>query len=485
MQITQDILYSILKTDFKSFVRKVFLEIAGNSDYLDNWHIDLICSEIVDMINGGNNRLIINMPTRYLKSLICSIALPAYLLGLNPKAVIMSVSYNDELSSKLAYDCKKVMESDWYKKLFPGTRLAKNRFSVMDFETIQGGGRYATSVNGTITGRGADWIIIDDPLKPADANSELQRTKTNDWYGHTLSSRLNDKNNGKMILVMQRLHEDDLTGYLLQQEKCQFKHIKLQGIAEQDEIWHIKRPFGQDKTVTRNIGDALHPARENIEKLHELKSEMGTMAFAGQYQQDPMPLEGGIIKAEWLHFYNKVAFLESIKNGDEEIAHIIQSWDTAYGTSKKNDYSACITAIKTKNGFYYILDVHRVKFEFPMLVQEIVRLEKLAKERYKHSVKVLIESKGPGPSLIQTLKRNYHMSVQGFNPEYDKEVRLVSESHKLENGTCLFPDDKPRWWIDFEKEILTFPNGKHDDQCDALSQLLGTKISGGLNVRRL
>lgn len=485
MEITQDILYSILRKDFKSFVRKVFSEVAGDSEYLDSWHIDLICSEIMDMIDSRNNRLIVNIPPRYLKSIICSVALPAYLLGVNPKAVIMSVAYNDELSSKLAYDCKKVMESSWYKELFPKTRLSKNRSSTMDFVTSQGGGRYATSVNGTITGRGANWIIIDDPIKPQDAFSETVRTKTNDWYGHTLSSRLNDRKNGKIILVMQRLHEDDLTGYLLQQEGCGFKHLKIQAIAEKDESWHIKRPFGKGKTINRKKGEALHPEREDIKKLLQLKNEMGTMTFAGQYQQDPMPLEGNIIKSEWFQFYNKSKLIEMIKAGHIKIAHVIQSWDTAQCTGKNNDYSVCMTLLKDTDGFYYLLDVYRVKIEFTKLVKEAVRLERDFCNQYKHSVKMLIEHGGSGIQLIQALKEDYKIRAQEVNPKGDKESRLLNVANLVENGKCKFPDNNPHWWQAFEKELLTFPNGKHDDQCDALSQALSTKISGGLNVRRL
>lgn len=479
MSITQEVLESILRIDLKSFVIKVFHEIAGGSVYLDNWHIDLICSEILNLINNKNDRLIINMPPRYLKSMVGSVALPAFLLGLNPKAVIMCVAYNDELASKLAYDCKKIMESQWYKELFPKTRLAKNRFATMDFETTMGGGRYASSVGGTITGRGADWIIIDDPIKPADALSELLRTKTNEFYSNTLSSRLNDKEHGKIILIMQRLHEDDLTGHLLNAD-LGFKLLKLQGIAEYDEEWKINRPFGKVKTVTRKKGEALHPERESLKQLLTQKREMGTSVFAGQYQQDPMPLEGGIIKIEWMQYYSRAEFFRLIEKGEIKIEYLVQSWDTAYGTNNNNDYSACVTYMKDSLGNIYILDVFRGKLEFPDLIRKIVRMEKDAKEKYKKSVDVLIEGKGPGLSLIQELKQNHNLYPKKIDPEYDKQARLLAVSHLIENGRCRFPDDNPYWWSDFEKELLTFPNGKHDDQCDALSQALNVKLSCGI-----
>ena len=207
---------ALLRHDFKMFVRKVFAEVSPQTKYLDNWHIDVICGELEKMLYGENTRLIINIPPRYMKSIICSVALPAYILGKFPKETVVCVSYADELAKKLAADCRRILETPWYKRAFPGTRLALNRRELMDFETTQGGGRYSTTVGGTLTGRGGNWLIIDDPIKPADANSDLLRNKVNEWYGNTLYSRLNDKNKGKILLIMQRTHEQDLTGYLLE-----------------------------------------------------------------------------------------------------------------------------------------------------------------------------------------------------------------------------------------------------------------------------
>lgn len=173
--IEKTLLHSLLRADFKSFVVKVFNEVSPNSIYLDNWHVDVICHELMNTIEGKQNRLIINIPPRYMKSIICSVAFPAFILGHNPKATIIAVSYSDELASNLALKCKQVMESNWYQDVFPGAKLSKNKKSTNDFETTKGGGRYATSVHGTLTGRGADYIIIDDPIKPMDAISDLMR----------------------------------------------------------------------------------------------------------------------------------------------------------------------------------------------------------------------------------------------------------------------------------------------------------------------
>lgn len=468
--MNRDMLNAILRIDFKSFVQKVFNEVLPSSEYLDNWHIDLICSELMAVENGEYNRLIINLPPRYMKSIICSVAFPAFILGHNPKASIVCVSYNDSLSEKLALDCKKVIESEWYKELFPQTKLSKNKKAVLDFETIDGGGRFSTSVNGTLTGRGGDYLIIDDPIKPADTNSDLQRNKVNEWYGNTLYSRLNNKNTGKIIVIMQRIHEEDLTGYLLNSQE-NFKHIKIQAIAEDDEKWVIRTKHG-DKVLTRNKGEALHPSRENIDRLKKVRDFMGEYNFAGQYQQNPAPKDGGIIKRKWFKKYNKEELLKRINEGSINIVALIQSWDTACKIEQHNDYSVCITALKDSEGKTYIFNVYRKKLEFPNLIKQIVAMHNYTKEKFKRSVDVLIEDKASGTQIIQTLKQNHNIYPKAIKPEYDKQSRLMGVSHLIENGSCLFPDNEEAWWMDFENELLKFPKVKHDDQCDALSQLL-------------
>lgn len=230
---------AILRKSFSSFVQKCFYELNPSETFIKGAYIDLLCDQIQNMIEGENQKLIINLPPRYLKSVICSIALPAFILGYNPSAKIMCISYGEELASKLAADCKSVMEADWYKALFPETRIRTDKKSVMDFETTNHGGRFATTISGAVTGRGADWIIIDDPLKPIDAFSDTQREKVNDLYGNTVNSRLNNKNTGRILVVMQRLHAHDLSGFLFENDP-DFKSIVLPLIAEKDEKWQIK-----------------------------------------------------------------------------------------------------------------------------------------------------------------------------------------------------------------------------------------------------
>src|SRR5216684_6166036 len=204
----------ILRSDLDYFAELCFRELNPQAAFAMNWHIEVIAAKLAAVREGKIRRLIINLPPRHLKSLLASIAFPAWCLGHDPSAQILSVSYGQELADKLARDCRSIMMSPWYRRIFP-TRLAPHRQAVQEFVTTRQGYRLATSNGGVLTGRGADIILIDDPLKPEEALSEAQRQTANDWYDHTLYSRLNDKRHGVIVIIMQRLHEDDLVGHVL------------------------------------------------------------------------------------------------------------------------------------------------------------------------------------------------------------------------------------------------------------------------------
>ncbi len=472
------ILNAILRTEFKQFVRKVFGEVSSDT-YLDNWHIDIICHEIMYMIESKNNRLIVNIPPRYTKSIICSVALPAFLLGHNPETNIICISYNDELAEKFARDCRRVMMQPWYQELFPRTKIEQSRRSVNDFETTRGGGRMSTSIGGTLTGRGADWIIIDDPLKPSDAMSDTQRNKVNEWYGSTLCTRLNDKTNGKIMLIMQRLHQDDLTGFLLE-SNIGFKLIKLPTIATEDETWKWEdRIFNIQKSFVRMRGELLHPVRENMDMVNEIKDIQGEYLFEAQHQQEPCPPEGGIVKEKWLKYFD----IEKLQKVDGRKIHkIFLSWDTACKVGENNAYSACcvVAQIRERNAYkFYLVEVYRGKWEMP----ELVDLVKKAYNVWKYNVgssypvEMLIEDKASGTQLIQLLNNDvdqcgWHFNMKAIKPDTDKVSRLYGVSVCIERGELLFPQNELEWWPEFKKELLGFPGTKYKDQVDALSQCM-------------
>jgi predicted phage terminase large subunit-like protein len=395
--------------------------------------------------------LIINLPPRSLKSIAASVALPAWLLGRDPSRRIIAVSYSDELARKHARDARTVLEAAWYRRAFPATRVSPRKNTETEFTTTRQGFRLATSIGGTLTGRGGSVIIIDDPIKPADAESETERRRVNEWYDKTLYSRLDDKEAGAIILVMQRLHEDDLTGHLI--EKGDFAILSLPAIATERQLV----PIGEARLYDRAAGEALHPDRESLQTLQGIRSSIGSRIFESQYQQSPVPAEGNLFKAEWLRRY-PLARLPVFKQ-------IVQSWDTATKLGANNDYSAC-TTWGIRDGTYYLLDAYRGRWEFPELLRTVQ-----AQAECRQVKTVLIEDANSGAALIQSLRQASPLNIIAVKPTVDKMTRAAQQSAAFEAGRVLLPEAAP-WLAEFEKELLAFPNGRHDDQLDSAVQFL-------------
>jgi predicted phage terminase large subunit-like protein len=419
-----------------------------------NWHIEVMAAKLEACRQGKIRRLIINIPPRHLKSLCASIALPAWLLGHNPAEEIICVSYAQDLSDKLARDCRSIMTSDWYRRTF-ATRLSAQRQSVQEFVTTGQGYRLATSIGGVLTGRGANFIIIDDPLKPEQAMSDAQRKAANDWNDNTLYSRLNDKQQGCIIVIMQRLHENDLVGHVLEQEGWEV--VRFPAIAEEDELHQIETPYGPAQ-FERREGEVLHPERESREILDNIRSTLGELNFAGQYQQSPAPAGGGLIKAEWFKYYGP-------NERPERFDQVVQSWDTANKLSEISDYSVCTTwGIKGKQIF--LLHVLRKRMEYPDLKRAVH-----AQAQIHRATIVLIEDKASGTQLLQELIREGLRVARGYKPEHDKVMRLHAQTATIENGFVVVPREAA-WLADYLHELTTFPNAKYDDQADSTSQAL-------------
>src|SRR5438067_4188750 len=376
----------ILRLDLGYFAELCFCELNPQAAFLPNWHIEVIAAKLAAVRAGRIRRLIINLPPRHLKSLLASIAFPAWCLGHDPSAQILCVSYAQELADKLARDCRGIMMSPWYRQLFP-TRLAPHRQAVQEFITTRQGYRLATSTGGVLTGRGADIILIDDPLKPDEALSDAQRQACNQWFVHTLYSRLNDKRSGAIVAIMQRLDEDDLIGHVLGQEQCEI--LSFPAIAEKDEEHRIETILGP-RRFTRRQGEALHPDREPLEVLDRIRRTIGEYNFAGQYQQSPAPLGGGLVKAEWFKRYRENEL-------PERFDRIVQSWDTANKATELSDFSVCTTwGVSGKHVF--LLGVLRRRLEYPAFKRAVRDQQGLF-----GATEVLIEDKASGTQLIQEL----------------------------------------------------------------------------------
>ena len=453
MKINTEEIQLFLRKDFVAFVQRAFHELNPETAYLHNWHTEVIAEALEQCRLGKLRRLIINVPPRHLKSHMVSVSFVAWLLAHNPATQVICVSYAQDLADKLAADCRSVVTSPWYQSLFPTTRLTMPRPAVNDFMTTQRGGRLATSVEGVITGRGADFIIIDDPLKPDEALSESQRKAANEWYSHTLISRLNNKREGCIILIMQRLHEDDLVGHVLQQED--WKVLKFPAIAQENEIHVIQTLYGR-KVFRRKEGEALHPEREPLEVLARIREIQGEYNFAGQYQQAPAPLGGGLVKQEWFKSYNA-------NDSPAKFDLTFQSWDTANKPTELSDYSVCTTwAVKDKH--LYLMHVFRKRLAYP----ELKRAVREQADAFSATT-ILIEDKASGTQLIQELVSEGMHAVKKYEPTMDKTMRMHSVTSTIENGFVHLPDKAP-WLREYLQELTVFPKGKFDDQADSTSQ---------------
>lgn len=448
-------LQAILRQDLCAFVEKCLTTISPEERFSPNWHIQAISHELSRCLTEDAVRLVINQPPRSLKSIAASVALVAWALGQNPALRFICVSYSHDLSVELARQFRLVVDSDWYRALFPQTRM--KRSTAAEYITTEGGSRLATSVGGTLTGRGGDIIIIDDPMKASDAQSEVARRQVIDWFTSTLSTRLNNKKHGSVILVMQRLHEDDLAGHLL--ENGDWHHLDLPAIATEDQVVRLGTDPGH--VYHRKEGDILHPAREGRSVLDRIRSDIGSLTFSAQYQQRPVPLEGNLVRRDWFGSCDR---LPDRNDG----MTVVQSWDIAGTITERSDWSVCTTWLVDGRNLY-LVDVWRGRLEFPKLRRKVISHAR----DHKANV-VLIEKAGLSLGLVQDLQRDPPKdfpSLIGIAPEGDKTTRMVAQSHRIEAGEVILPKAAP-WLEVFLGEILAFPRSRHDDQVDSLSQFL-------------
>jgi predicted phage terminase large subunit-like protein len=443
-----------LRRDPAAFAAAFFRIATGESPFLSNFHTDHMCYELEMCVNGDVKRLIINLPPRYGKSYCASVALPAWALGQDPRRKIMCVSYGQDLANDLASMTRKIMQSALYREVFPNTRLTRGRPAVDDLETTAGGRRIATSVGGAVTGLGADIIIVDDPMRADEIYSKAARDQVKRFYDNTLVTRLNNPKTGVIIVVMQRLHVDDLTAHLLKQGN--YKHVTIPAIASVDRIYRLKTGRFRFRA-----GEILDPKRDSKENLNSLKKIMGTARFEAQYQQNPFPADGDLIKRSWFKSFDL--------DDDHRFDAVVQSWDTATSDAATSAYSVCLTwGIKGET--YYLLDVYRARLDITELKSAVIRLQ-----RRFDADHVLVEHASSGISIYQIFNRlsaeKGTFPVVPRVPKGSKIERLMNQVALIEEGRVYLPARAP-FVEDYLDEVLLFPNGNYDDCVDATTQFL-------------
>jgi predicted phage terminase large subunit-like protein len=457
------VLNAVLRQDFGAFVQKTFNTLSPGQTYVHGWHIRALVYHLERVRRGEITRLIINMPPRSLKSIAASVAFPAFVLGHDPTRRLICASYSGELAHKLSNDFRAVLASSWYQGLFSTTRIGRYKDTETEIELTRRGFRLATSTGGTLTGRGGDLIIIDDPLKPIDALSEQRRTSANDWFLNTVVSRLDDKRTGAIVIVMQRVHMDDLTGFVLRQSD-EWTVLSLPAIAEHAETIRLS----PTDVHVRQLGEVLAPEREPIKVLEQLRLQLGSDLFSAQYQQSPVPPGGAMIKRSWLRRYTELPVAD-------RGSFILQSWDTAAKGGPDNDWSVCTTWLLTNDFQCYLLDVWRGRVDYPSLKAKV---QELAKDWQANQI--VVEEAGTAIGLLDEL--SYRVAgIVGIKPDRDKQTRMSIASAIFEAGQVHFPE-RASWLPELEAELFSFPGSRHDDQVDSISQALNHAKSSPLWV---
>jgi len=322
----------------------------------------------------------------------------------------------------------------------------------LNVATTQNGFRLGTTVDGALTGLHADVIIVDDPIKPMDVFSDSKRSRVNTWFNRTLVSRLADQRTGVIAVVMQRLHEDDLSGMLLRASK-QWAPLILQAIADENE----KIPISKYQYYRRQIDDVLQPKRETLDELLDRSEQIGPDTFSAHYQQLPVPTGGTMIRPDWLRYYKSLpqqAFSSPI----------FQAWDVASKDGELNDWSVCTTWLRY-NRVYYLIDLLRERMDYPTL-----RDCALSHCRTQRASLVLVEDAGLGTALVPELN-NEGIVARGVKPQHSKQMRLQLQLGKFRDREVCLPEGG-HFVPGLVAELLAFPNGRFDDQVDSISLAL-------------
>lgn len=412
-----------------------------------------ICEHLQAVESGDIQKLIINIPPGHAKSLLVSVLFPVWLWIRAPETRLLTASYDLKLSMRDAVRSRALINSQWFRETFGTPFEMQDDQNVKSYYANSANGfRMALSVGGGSTGHRGDMLIIDDPIAANDAHSQLARENVVTWKTQTMSSRFNDPAKAREILVMQRLHEEDLTGYLLKHGG--WEHLCLPSEFEPSRAY--KTSVGSDwRTVE---GELLFPEMFSKEILATAKSGagMGAMAYAGQHQQRPAPAQGGILKRDWFKTYRDLP---------QSFDKVVLVADCAFKGTKDSDRVALQVWAK-KGVTAYLIDQRWGNMGFTDTINRILELKGL----YPKISQILIEDKANGSAIIEVLSKRIP-GVTAVNPEGGKEARVHAITSFLEAGNVYFPGDAP-WFQEFLAECLSFPRGAHDDAVDAMAYAL-------------
>lgn len=480
-----DIEATFYEESLYQFMRASWRYIDPNP-FVDNWHLKAIAEHLEAVKKGEITRLIINQPPRTSKSSML-VAFDPWIWAQQkvisdtsgPGVQFLHASYAQTLSIRDSVKTRRLIESPWYQRYWgKKVQITSDQNTKIRFDNAQGGYRLATSVGGTLTGEGGSIIIIDDPHNAVEAESETVRNSTLEWFDNSLSTRLNNPRTGAIILVMQRLHEDDLTGHILSSDAgSDWVHLMLPMRYEADRAAVLyPNAIGWEDPRTEE-GELLTPERYDEDSVVRLERQLGPFGAAGQLQQRPEPKGGGILKREW--------WVDWDKENYPQIQYVLASVDTAYTTKEENDYSAMTVwgVFEDDNDVprVMLMNAWRAKLELHELVEKIAATNKKFKTDY-----MLLENKAAGISVAQEIRRVYgyeNWGVQLVDPRgQDKVARAYSVQHLFADNLVYAPTNFS--WADMViTECSGFPKAKNDDLVDTVTQALRFLRDTGMLMR--
>ena len=498
-----------IRRDLGRFVREAWPILEPGTPYVPNWHIDAICEHLEAVTAGEIGRLIINIPPRHMKSLAVTVFWPCWEWLSHPHRRFLFSSYAQVLSTRDSLKCRRLISQPGFAdpRVPASERTLIERVGYMGlvamlaaardeepwaltgdqstkqrFENTATGFRIATSVGGSATGEGGDRVVVDDPQKADEAQSDVMRESVLEWWDQTMSTRLNDPKTGAFVIVMQRLHETDLTGHVLAQGV--YEHLCLPAEYEPS------HPFVWPEDPRVEEGALLWGAHVDRPSLEQMRRSLGSYGSAGQLQQRPAPDEGGILKRAWWRWW------DGKRATAPHFEELVQSWDMSFGDNEEATSSFVVGQLWGRFGAdKYLIRQTRARMEFTESVAAVREMTTWADREYParagHSK--LVEDKANGPAIISTLRREIPGMI-GVNPRGDKIARARSVAPQVEAGNVYLPgaanakhsdydpSSTPRWVRALVDECASFPAAAHDDQVDALSQALHRMADTGTGV---
>lgn len=446
----------LLRRNFHDFVKAAWHIVEPGNAFSDNWHIKVICDHLEAAMRGEIQRLIINIPPRFMKSTLVSVMFPAFVWATDPTRRFLTASYAKDLATRDAVASRRLMESEWYKARWgERVKFTTDQNVKTRYENSKRGYRVTTSVDAGATGEGGDFLIVDDPINAKKAHSPTVRQEAVKWWRETMSTRYNDPNTGVAIVVMQRLAEDDLSGFLLAQEGESWEHLCLPMRYEPKRVITTKLGFTDPRTQE---GELLFPGRFGEKATKRLESELGSYGTAGQLQQRPAPKEGNIFKyAGWRWYYVLP---------DRFDAKII-SVDCTFKDKADNDFVA-IQVWGSIEASFYLVQRLKQRMSFTRTLEAVLQMV----AQHPDVSAVLVEDKANGSAVIDVLKERISGLVP-VDPRGGKVSRAMACQADQEGGAIWLPHESIQPEIlEMVEELSLFPNANHDDEVDSLTQAI-------------